>query len=239
MAIGDKLYLADKVTLDKVNTNVADIHSRVGATTDTGGSATAGTLMGKLNALISSILAHVSNWTAARAANLDAAISTRESEANALSRYNTLNGNTAVNNIASASGTLSQKLSHIINLLAGNGVKQKSTKLSITMAGGNASTTVFNVTGAGEIIAIYTGGENSNVSATIVLDGVTYTQAMGGYLNYGVGFDYINGKLLTGYNNANVYQLIQPVCFSESCKITLALGSGNSIPVRIIYNMYE
>lgn len=114
MATGDKIYIADKQTLDAVN-------AKAGATTDTGGTATAGTLFGKINTLITNIAAHVANWTAARAAkvdNLDAAVSSRQSEANASTRYNTLNTNTGVNNTASATGTLSQKLSHAINTAA-------------------------------------------------------------------------------------------------------------------------
>lgn len=114
MAAGDKIYIADKQTLD-------DVHSKVGSTNNTGGTATTGTLFAKLNAIISNIASHVANWTAARAAkvdNLDAAISSRQSEANALSRYNTLNTNTGVNNTASSTGTLSQKLSHAINAIS-------------------------------------------------------------------------------------------------------------------------
>ena len=114
MAEGDKIFIADKQTLD-------DVHSKVGATNNTGGSATAGTIFGKLNAIINSIASFVTNWTEARAAkvdNLDAAVSSRQSEANALSRYNQLNTNTGVNNTASATGTLSQKLSHAINTVS-------------------------------------------------------------------------------------------------------------------------
>lgn len=114
MADGDRIYIADKETLDSLN-------SKVGTTNNTGGSATAGTIFGKLNAIISSIASHVAAWTAARATkvdNLDTTVSSRQSEANALSRYNQLNTNTGVNNTASATGTLSQKLSHIINTVS-------------------------------------------------------------------------------------------------------------------------
>lgn len=114
MATGDKIYIADKQTLD-------DVHSKIGATNNTGGTSSGGTVFGKLNAIISSIASFVANWTAARAAkvdNLDAAVSSRQSEANASTRYNTLNTNTGVNNTASATGTLSQKLSHAINTVA-------------------------------------------------------------------------------------------------------------------------
>lgn len=114
MGAGDKIYIADKETLDAIN-------NRIGSTTNTGGTASAGSIFGKLNAIISSIASHVANWTAARAAkvdNLDAKVSTRQSEADALSRYNQLNTNTSVNNTASATGTLSQKLSHAINTVS-------------------------------------------------------------------------------------------------------------------------
>ena len=111
MATGDKIHIADKQTLD-------DVNSKVGATGNTGGTASAGTIFGKLNAIISNIAAHVAAWTAARAAkvdNLDTTVSSRQSEQNAYDRYNILNQNTGVNNTASATGTLSQKLSHTIN----------------------------------------------------------------------------------------------------------------------------
>lgn len=114
MAAGDKIYIADKQTLD-------DVSAKVGATNNTGGTASAGTIFGKLNAIISSIASFVANWTTARAAkvdNLDAKVSSRESEADAVIRYSNLNTNTGVNNTASATGTLSQKLSHIINTVA-------------------------------------------------------------------------------------------------------------------------
>lgn len=114
MAAGDKIFIADKQTLD-------DVNSKVGSTGNTGGTASEGTIFGKLNAIISSIASFVANWTAARAAkvdNLDAKVSTRQSEQNAYDRYNILNTNTGVNNTASATGTLSQKLSHAINTVS-------------------------------------------------------------------------------------------------------------------------
>lgn len=117
MATGDKVYIADKQTLDELST-------KVGATNNTGGSATSGTVFGKLNAIISSIASFVANWTSARAEkvdkldNLDVKVSTRQSEQNAYDRYNILQQNTGVNNTASATGTLSQKLSHAINTIA-------------------------------------------------------------------------------------------------------------------------
>lgn len=61
MAIGDKVYIADKPTLDVVDT-------KIGATTDTGGTTTAGGIFAKLNAILQQFL---SNWTVARAEKID------------------------------------------------------------------------------------------------------------------------------------------------------------------------
>ena len=86
MATGDKVYIADKPTLDAIN-------AKAGTTNDTGGNATTGSIFAKLNALISSIASHVSAWTAARASkidNLDTKVSVMETEANAYARYNAL-----------------------------------------------------------------------------------------------------------------------------------------------------
>lgn len=141
MAAGDKIYIADKQTLD-------DVSTKVGSTNNTGGTATAGTLFAKLNAIISSIASHVANWTTARAAkvdNLDASVSSRQSEANALSRYNQLNTNTGVNNTASATGTLSQKLSHAINTV---NTRQSETDAASRYNTLNANTGVNNTASA-------------------------------------------------------------------------------------------
>lgn len=143
MAAGDKIYIADKQTLD-------DVNSKVGSTGNTGGTASAGTIFGKLNAIISNIASHVANWTAARAAkvdNLDATVSSRQSEANALSRYNTLNTNTGVNNTASATGTLSQKISHAINTIATRQSESDAASRYNTLNGNTAINNTASATG--------------------------------------------------------------------------------------------
>ena len=48
MASGDKFYIADKATLDEVK-------GKIGSTTDTGGSSTAGTVMAKENAVLGEV----------------------------------------------------------------------------------------------------------------------------------------------------------------------------------------
>ncbi|KAF5055637.1 hypothetical protein DSECCO2_375660 [anaerobic digester metagenome] len=58
MASGDKFYLADKETLDRVD-------EKLGSTKDTGGSSTAGSVFGKINYLVSQVssyLATIYSW---------------------------------------------------------------------------------------------------------------------------------------------------------------------------------
>lgn len=65
---------AVKTTVGTINTNVSTINAntaKIGAVGDTGGSASAGTMMAKLNKLITDIGNFVANWTAGRAAKLD------------------------------------------------------------------------------------------------------------------------------------------------------------------------
>lgn len=71
MATGDKIYIADKETLDMIRADTVNIKGKVGATTDTGGNTSSGTLFAKLNAIISSIASHVAIWTSARASKID------------------------------------------------------------------------------------------------------------------------------------------------------------------------
>ena len=235
MAVGDKLYIADKPTLDEVN-------SKVGATNNTGGSATAGTIFGKLNAIISSIATHVSNWTGARAANLDATVSSRQSEANALARYNSISTNTGPNHTASATGTLSQKLSHIINLFASNTAKHKSTRLLTVAVPRNTTTTVLNLSGPGELVAFYYAPDSSSAPqafCTIIKDGQTFSQQLISYGMHGLGYNLASGQLLTGFNTENSYRLMGPIEFSRSLVVQVAIPDGYAGNCAFAYNIYE
>lgn len=98
---------AEKAALQSASEGVQTLSGKVGATGDTGGSATAGTVFGKLNKLIADLATHMGRWTEARAGYIDT-IKTEVSE---------IKTSTDKNNTGSASGTLSQKLSHIIGLL--------------------------------------------------------------------------------------------------------------------------
>lgn len=243
MAIGDKIYIADKQTLDTVNTNTADTRAKVGATGDTGGSATAGSIFAKINAIISHLL---TNWTAARAAkvdNMDAAVSTRQSEANAASRYNTLNANTGVNNTPSATGTLSQKLSHIINLFTNNGQKSlvsKTVNFTVAAAGTH---TILNITGAGMFDFAYTSAGHSSTPLTFEIDGQTQVFNVEVGSKYIFGSIYGAGSLLytvtSGGVSATHFAAAKPVYFKSSLKITLNTTVATELFFRGNYALYE
>ena len=236
MAVGDKLYIADKPTLDEVN-------SKVGATNNTGGSATAGTIFGKLNAIISSRATHVSTWTGARAANLDAAVSSRQSESNAASRYDTLNTNTGVNNTASATGTLSQKLSHIINLFASSGQKKLASKAMRFTVSASGSHTILNVTGGGVFEFAYTNMGNANSALTFEVDGQSQTFNSEPGSKYVAKSIYNAGYLLymaaSSSSTTTLFPAFRTLYFKESLKITVNKTDTTELYFLCNYSVYE
>lgn len=107
MAVGDRIEIARQDTLENVQTNVSgiknttnNISTRVGNMGDIGGTANSGSLFAKLNAILT------------KTPNLDASISSVNSN------LNIVKNNTNANHSASATGTLSQKLSHVINAVS-------------------------------------------------------------------------------------------------------------------------
>lgn len=217
MAEGDKIYLADKATLDAVNT-------KVGATTDTGGTATAGSLMGKLNALISSLLNHVSTWTAARAANLDAAVSSRESEASAASRHN----------------ELSQKLSAALDDLAaintsvaGNTKRLTAKKVTANIPS-KTTVTLVDIQGAGVFYTGYITANAAGCKVTVTIDGkanvVTNNTdgTFGRIARYPVMFSIVQTGLF-----------VSPTEFKDSFSVTVESLSTSSITCYLDYSVYE
>lgn len=83
--------------------SVQEVDDKVGSTTDTGGSSTAGSMMGKINNLLS-------NWTSTRAGYLD----------NIKTNVDNINTNTDKSTTEDKSGTLSQKMNYIISSLLGS-----------------------------------------------------------------------------------------------------------------------
>lgn len=105
------------------------ISGKVGATGDTGGSTTAGTIFGKLNKLLSDLATHMGRWTATRAGYIDTINTNAESIKTDVAAVKTdaaaAKSNTAANNTADATGTLSQKLAYIISQLTDGDVNEK------------------------------------------------------------------------------------------------------------------
>ena len=171
-AIDNKIDTLDTVADNiyaKVDSEVAAIKTKtdtIGATGDTGGSATAGTVMGKLNKIISDIATFVGNWTATRAGyidtiktNTDRLTSARATKidnigatgdtggsATAGTIMGKLNGiftnaansvtYTKTNNTASKTGVLSQKDSYIISLLENGTYGLNAIKTAASNSGG-------------------------------------------------------------------------------------------------------
>lgn len=74
MAIGDKLFIADKQTLDQASTNVSTVNTKLGTNTDTAGTTT---IFARLNQIVTNLATMASTalstatWTSTRAAKLD------------------------------------------------------------------------------------------------------------------------------------------------------------------------
>ena len=240
MATGDKIFIADKQTLD-------DVNAKLGTTANTGGSASAGSIFGKLNAIISSITTFVGTWTAARAAkvdNLDAKVSTRQSEIDAASRYNQLNANTAVNNTASATGTLSQKLSHIIGLFTTMKQKVLVSKFANIRIESIGTHTLLNVTGGGMVEFIWVSSMgNSNAPLTITVDGVpqVFNNLAGDTIfvqtlrNPGMMWSALSSQ----YTANEIGSMARPVHFKNSLVITVNTSDTYAKTFRAHYAVYE
>ena len=268
--MANKIYLADKPTLDKVDATTENTNGKVGKTEDVGGSASAGTVYGKLNAVIAYLLGHVTTsltnignyvkrlndlFTDARVAKIDkldaidtnaAAASIKAAEASTYG--NAINAATATNNAASATGTLSQKLSRVIadiaSLSSGSKESQKRlaskwTRVDLTSYA-NQTVTVLNVSGAGVFRGGYTNNFSNNNCSNIrvTLDGTVYD------LPPSSGSSYILGRSVTaeGYPMmlSGTPSYIIPLPFKSGLKIDMVLKSGlTSSPFTANYDMYE
>lgn len=159
MATGDKVYLADKETLDTVKTTtdeingkvddinekldsqsgISDINTKLGTTTDPVGSTSQGSVMAKLNKIISDVGTHMNRWTSARAEKIDnigasgdGASATGTTLFSVLKQVVSLVG---TDNSASNTGKLSQKLSYIIGNMATSSKALSSDTWTSTKAG--------------------------------------------------------------------------------------------------------
>lgn len=230
MAAGDKVFLADKVTLDTVNRNVSDIHSRVGTTTDTGGTATAGTLFGKLNTILAA-------WTAARAAKID---NIDTNATSAASNAAAASAQTAANHTANATGTLSQKLSHVISILAGvnttviSSNKRLVAKKVTSNIPSGASATVINVAGPGVLYGGTISHNSISAPTVVTIDGVAYTVAN----NSGGAFARVLGSA-SMFSNITSGNTVIPAEFKTSLKVDVRAAGDANVFCYVDYSLYE
>lgn len=251
-----RIFIADKPTLDAVNT-------KVGETTDSGATPTGGSLMGKHNAVlgwlqgtlwtaVSSIKSGMdtlsSGWTSERASAIDsinANAATAGTQATAAaSDAAAAKTNTATNNSSSSTGTLSQKLSYIISQISGQGQgisnagRQKSSKFVSTTYLASTTTTLLDITGAGELIFVYIGGQTSSgLTLNLTIDSVNYSLAAAGGRSYGIGTSYVDGNMLSHITDSQRY--VVPISFAKNCKVTLANSGTTTAPCKVLYNKYE
>lgn len=257
MATGDKIYIADKETLDAVkentdtmNTNTSDTKKSVGATGDTGGSATSGSIFAKLNAIISHLL---SNWSAARGALIDT-INTNAATASAQATNANTNAynasvQTATNNSANASGTLSQKLSYIINqvsnLLNGLGQKKLTSKCISTTVSSAGTHTLLNLSGGGVFHGCYTAMGGPNAPLTFIIDGqeivlnaVSSSNYIAGTIQSG-GINKLLYQYAAGSISTNSYAAFRPVYFKDTFVVKVTTTTATSWLFEANYAVYE
>lgn len=235
MAIGDKFFMADKETQDNINRNVGDIHSRVGTATD-GNDGSGGTLMGKINTILFRL-------TAAWASKLDVDVSSRQSEAYASARYENLNANTMANHTPSATGNLSQKLAHIIQLLGGIGQKKLVSKQVAFDVSYPGTYYILDVSGGGQFEYAQTSLPYNADVLVIECDGLqhrfsgkTGTCIIGRFMSYPA--DNLTCVTSDAFNNVN-YLVWQPFHFKDRLRIWVEKGSVSSGTLRAHYSLYE
>lgn len=246
MASGDRIYLADKETLDSVN-------SKIGGIMDTG-SATSGSIFGKINALFSGIASLADNWTAVRAAKIDDInaktgmissmvqdVSTAASSANTAAA--SASSNTATNNTPSSVGFLSQKLSYIIQQLGGLGQKKLVSKQISFQISATGAHTILDVTGGGQFEYARTTLPYGNNTLWIECDGAIYeftgksgTCIVGRFMNYPT--EQLSCVTSDTFNNIN-YLLHQPLHFKDRLRIYVQKKSPADESFHALYSVYE
>lgn len=177
---------ARATAIDTINTNAArltaaraTIIDNIGATNNTGGSATTGTVMAKLNAILTWF---TGTWTATRAGLID-----------------TINNNTKANNTASSTGTLSQKLSYLISTLIGaTGATGGTTTAGTVMAKLN---TLLGKVGQGDFCGKSYAFEqvSGTGTSTELITLKSYTNTKGGIIKFSAYIGSISVTPRSGY----------------------------------------
>lgn len=205
-----------------LNSKVNDLHSRIGENGDDNYTGNTSTLMGKVNHMLYLMGLYAGGWANCRD-YLDTKVSSRQSESDAKSRYNTINSNTGPNHSANASGSLSQKLSYIINQLSTMGQKKlKSGQVSF----------VTSETGTHTILEVWGGGQFDVASTSMgTLSEVLTFEIDGNFMNLADGSGtavlgrcklYPQKTLtrLSGITDRE-YSTLHPLYFKDHLKITV------------------
>lgn len=143
----------------KNNAAVDEVNTKIGTTTDAGGNNSQGSVFAKLNKLINELNAHITRWGNDKATKIE-------------------NINTAVtpNHTANAEGTLSQKLSKLIQDVAKIPTTQVSSQkvhrsyCTTYILFKNTTNTILNVEGAGQLHCVFGEYLNSNYCSSITVD---------------------------------------------------------------------
>lgn len=217
--------------ISELDAAYGDVSTRVGAPADTGGTATAGTVMGKLNALISSLLSHISTWTAARATNLDASVSSRESEANAAARAATLDA--AISSRQSEANAAS-RYNSLIAAVSGSGKRLVAKKVVTTIPAGT-TVTVINVNGGGVLYGGYVSTSQANARITVTIDGTPHlVNNTGNSGTFGRGLQHGQMFALLSSNVDGI-----PAEFKGSLVVTVEAAGTSAVSFYCDYSLYE
>ena len=244
---GEKVYLADKETLDGIKNNV-------GNTADKGGGTGGGTIFAKLNAIISSVAQFVTAWTTERAAKIDnidtkvntidsAAISIYDRATNALNAADAARSNTEAEHTPLATGKLSQKLSYIIQQCANLSQKKLVSKPISFQVSATGIHTILEVTGGGQFEYAHTSLVYSTNVLVIECDGVAHrfsgksgTCIVGRFMNYPT--ERLSCVTSDTFNNIN-YLLHQPFYFKDRLRIYVEKSNPSDGNFHGLYSVYE
>ena len=247
MASGDKVYLADKETLDGIKNNV-------GNTADKGGGTGGGTIFAKLNAIISSVAQLVTAWTTERAAkidNIDAKVNTIDSAAssiydratNALNAADAARSNTEAEHTPLATGKLSQKLSYIIQQCANLGQKKLVSRQIRFQISNPGTHTILEVTGGGQFEWAHTTLAYNTDVLVIECDGVAHrfsgksgTCIVGRFANFPT--EQMSCVTSDTFNNSN-YVLPLPFHFKDRLRIYVEKRSSSDGNFNGLYSVYD
>lgn len=254
MASGDKFYLADKATLDEVK-------GKVGNTTDTGGSSTAGTVMAKENAVLGEVgkigatndAQSSSTTTGSIFAKLNYLVSQISLYLSNI--FTRIGAQTDSNDTGSKSSSAYGKLNWFIDLfgktddtgatvITGTAMGKLNSLITqakldvykymrVFVPQSQTDYTLLVLSGRGKFYGIY----GSNLSSVkLIVDNAEYIAA-----GYSSGTRSFRGSVergIAGYNSTGSAYTIDSIPFKNSLviKVSTEVSSGNA---DIIYGLYE